>query len=65
MFQIIVLLKGLGNVGVVSRQMIDKLQEIIHNDNLLMDIRLEAIYAHRRLDCSKSRQEIRQKYNLK
>lgn len=55
MFQIIVLLKGLGNVGVVSNHMIDKLQEIIHNDDLSIDIRLEAIFAHRRLDCSKSR----------
>lgn len=51
----IVLLKGLGNIGVINVEFYHELREIIQNGALPMEIRLQAIYAFRRHDCARTR----------
>lgn len=52
----IVAIKGLGNIGVISPDFQDILYQIIESPHYAMEIRLETIGIHRRLDC-KSTQE--------
>ncbi|XP_062546026.1 uncharacterized protein LOC134212310 [Armigeres subalbatus] len=52
---VIVLLKGLGNIGVINTEFSHELREMITNDNLPMEIRLQAVYAFRRHDCVRMR----------
>ncbi|XP_030377336.1 uncharacterized protein LOC115626195 [Scaptodrosophila lebanonensis] len=53
--RLIVLLKGLGNIGAMSEQFAEQLQWIIKEDGTPVDIRLQSILAFRRADCSKYR----------
>lgn len=48
---VMVALKGLGNIGIVNEEFQEELQNIIEDDQLPLEIRLEAITIHRRLDC--------------
>ncbi|XP_053697453.1 uncharacterized protein LOC128744450 [Sabethes cyaneus] len=52
---IIILLKGLGNTGVINTPFYHELREIIENDKLPMEIRLQAVYTYRRHDCVRSK----------
>lgn len=52
---VIVLLKGLGNIGVISTEFSLELREMIENEKLPMEIRLQALYAFRRHDCVRTR----------
>lgn len=53
--RMVVLLKGLGNVGVLSPQFVEHLEWVIRDDEASVDIRLQAILAFRRVDCSRYR----------
>lgn len=52
---IIVTLKGLGNVGVINTEYYHVLREVIENEELPKEIRLQAVYAFRRHDCIRTR----------
>lgn len=54
--RLIVLLKGLGNIGVVSDDFAKELQRIIQNNAVEVHIRLQCILAFRRVNCHKYRQ---------
>ncbi|XP_054083621.1 apolipophorins [Zeugodacus cucurbitae] len=54
--RLIIIMKGLGNIGVLSEQFIAQLQKIIFDENALMDLRLESVYIFRRADCVSYRQ---------
>ncbi|KAH8289923.1 hypothetical protein KR018_003642 [Drosophila ironensis] len=53
--RMVVLLKGLGNVGVLSAGFVEQLQWIIRDGEAPVDIRLQAILAFRRVDCPRYR----------
>lgn len=53
--RLIILLKGLGNIGVISPGFAEQLQLIINNKEVPVDIRLQSILAFRRVDCLKYR----------
>lgn len=55
MTQAIILLRGIGNIGIMSKAFRYKMREFIENDEIPMDIRLNIIGAHRRTDCEKNR----------
>lgn len=55
MLQALILLKGLGNVGIISKEFIRPLQNVVLNETLPIEIRLQAVYAHRRLDCESNK----------
>lgn len=48
-------LKGLGNIGVISEEFTEQIRDVIQNDDLPVEIRLEAVYVHRKMDCMGSR----------
>ncbi|XP_058818906.1 uncharacterized protein LOC131681859 [Topomyia yanbarensis] len=52
---IIILLKGLGNAGVINVAFYHELREIIENSELPTEIRLQAVYAFRRHDCARTK----------
>lgn len=54
--RLIILLKGLGNIGVLSDDFAKELQTIINNDAVAVNIRLQSILAFRRVNCLKYRQ---------
>lgn len=54
-FQVLVLLKAIGNAGVVTDDFSDTLLDIINDPDILLVVRLGAIEAHRRLSCTKTR----------
>lgn len=54
-FQIIVLLKGLGNIGILSKPFQSRMRKIIENDNIPTEIRVHAVAVHRRGDCARNR----------
>lgn len=49
--RMIVILKGLSNIGIMSEPFAAQLQDTISNDVMPMDIRLQSILAFRRNDC--------------
>lgn len=49
--QLMVAIKGLGNMGLINEQFEKVLQNIIENEHLPLSIRLETISIHRRLSC--------------
>ncbi|XP_017105517.3 uncharacterized protein Apoltp [Drosophila bipectinata] len=53
--RMVVLLKGLGNVGVLSPQFVEHLEWVIRDGVAPVDIRLQAILAFRRVDCPRYR----------
>lgn len=53
--RMVILLKGLGNIGVVSSAFAEQLQWIIREDEAPVDIRLHGILAFRRVDCARHR----------
>lgn len=53
--RMIVILKGLGNIGVMSEPFAAQLQEIITQNLTSLEIRLQAVIAFRRVDCMKYR----------
>ncbi|XP_016937028.3 uncharacterized protein Apoltp [Drosophila suzukii] len=53
--RMVILLKGLGNIGVVSPAFAEQLQWIIREDAAPVDIRLQGILAFRRVDCPRYR----------
>lgn len=53
--KLVVLLKGLGNIGIMSDAFVYRLQQIIPNDGVNIEIRIQAILSFRRLDCGKHR----------
>lgn len=54
-FQAVVLLRGIGNIGLMTKQFRYKLREFIENDEIPVEVRLSVIAAHRRTDCEKNR----------
>ncbi|XP_055713060.1 uncharacterized protein LOC129807664 isoform X2 [Phlebotomus papatasi] len=52
---LLVALKGLGNIGVISEHFEEVLEELIEDHTISIDVRLQAIYVFRRLDCDKSK----------
>ncbi|XP_055638867.1 uncharacterized protein LOC129776937 isoform X2 [Toxorhynchites rutilus septentrionalis] len=52
---ILVILKGLGNMGVINAEYYHVLRKIIENEALPNEIRLQAVYAFRRHDCIRTR----------
>ncbi|XP_043065229.1 LOW QUALITY PROTEIN: uncharacterized protein LOC108101203 [Drosophila ficusphila] len=53
--RMVILLKGLGNIGVISPAFAEQLQWIIRDGESPVDIRLQGILAFRRVDCSRYR----------
>ena len=53
---IFVALKGLGNVGIVSRSFEERLRSLIVNPDMSVEIKLQSINVFRRLDCEKNRE---------
>ncbi|XP_005177435.1 apolipophorins [Musca domestica] len=53
--RMVVILKGLGNIGVVSDTFAAQLQDIISNESNNLELRLESVLAFRRVDCMKYR----------
>ncbi|XP_064556915.1 uncharacterized protein Apoltp [Drosophila montana] len=53
--RLIILLKGLGNIGVISDRFAEQLQLIIKDNVVPVDIRLQSILAFRRVNCLKYR----------
>lgn len=63
--RVIVTMKALGNIGVVTEEFKQVLQNIIEDDNILLEIRLQAVYAFRRLDCYEFKYDLlKKKRNL-
>lgn len=52
---IMISLKGLGNMGVLSEEFTEQIRDIIQNDAIPVEVRLQAIYVHRKMDCLGSR----------
>uniref|UniRef100_A0A0K8USL9 Vitellogenin n=1 Tax=Bactrocera latifrons TaxID=174628 RepID=A0A0K8USL9_BACLA len=50
--RLIVIMKGLGNIGLLSERFIVQLHEVILDENVLLNLRLESIYIFRRTDCA-------------
>lgn len=53
--QIVILLKGIGNIGIIPESLQLKMQSIIENPIFPMDARLQGIYAHTRFNCYQTR----------
>ncbi|XP_036322031.1 apolipophorins-like [Rhagoletis pomonella] len=53
--RMIAILKGLGNIGILSEHFVEQLQKIIPENFPPLSIRLEAIFAFRRSNCEKYR----------
>lgn len=53
--RLIIVLKGLGNIGVISDDFAKELQSIIQNNAIEVNIRLQSILAFRRVSCLKYR----------
>nr|XP_013118557.1 unnamed protein product [Stomoxys calcitrans] len=65
--RMVVILKGLGNIGVLSGPFAAQLQDIISQEAQNLELRLESALAFRRVDCMKYRQfflDTYGKYNL-
>ncbi|XP_017854431.2 uncharacterized protein LOC108607859 [Drosophila busckii] len=60
--RLIVLLKGLGNIGVLTNDFAQHLELIIKNVAVPVDIRLQSILAFRRVDCLKYRSFFLEQY---
>lgn len=54
--QLVVLFKSIGNIGIMSKTFRYKLREVIQDDRIPIEIRLNIIAAHRRTDCEKNRE---------
>lgn len=54
-FQLIVLLKGVGNMGILSKSLESRVRELITNDGIATEIRLHAVTVHRRCVCVQNR----------
>ncbi|KAL9926249.1 apolipoprotein lipid transfer particle isoform 1-T7 [Glossina fuscipes fuscipes] len=54
--RMIVILKSLGNIGIVSGPFAAQLEDIIVDDATAIDIRLQAVLVFRRVDCEKYQQ---------
>ncbi|XP_055591953.1 uncharacterized protein LOC129743787 [Uranotaenia lowii] len=52
---IIVILKSMGNIGVINADFYPELRLLIENDQLPMEIRVQGIYAFRRHNCARKR----------
>lgn len=50
-----VAVKGLGNIGLVSDDFEPTLRQLIEDESLSLEIRLEIVYIHRRMDCEATR----------
>lgn len=55
-FQIVVALKALGNIGQITEEFTPVLQNIIQSDTVVLEIRLQAVFVHRRTNCYKSKE---------
>lgn len=53
--RVILMLKGIRNVGVTSPLLAQLLLELAQTGNIPIEFRLQAIYAHTRLDCRRTR----------
>ncbi|XP_055847743.1 uncharacterized protein LOC129913211 [Episyrphus balteatus] len=51
--RLMVILKGLGNIGVLSEPFAEQLKELITENITPVDIRLQSVLAFRRVDCQK------------
>ncbi|XP_034669576.1 uncharacterized protein LOC117902369 [Drosophila subobscura] len=60
--RLVVLLKGLGNIGVISAAFAEQIQDMIRDDAVPVDLRLQAILAFRRADCLKYRSYFLERY---
>ncbi|XP_046812149.1 apolipophorins [Lucilia cuprina] len=60
--RMIIILKGLGNIGVMSQPFAAQLQEIITQNITAMEIRLQAVIAFRRVDCMAYREFFMESY---
>lgn len=49
------MLRGIGNIGIMTKQLRYNLRQTIQNDEIPIEIRINAIAAHRRTDCEKNR----------
>uniref|UniRef100_W8B060 Vitellogenin n=1 Tax=Ceratitis capitata TaxID=7213 RepID=W8B060_CERCA len=49
--RMVVILKGLGNIGLLSEHFVEQLQKIIGNEKEMLQLRLESIYTFRRVNC--------------
>ncbi|CAH0561935.1 unnamed protein product [Brassicogethes aeneus] len=52
---LIIALKSLSNIGIVTTNFEEELYHIIENKNIHMEVRLEAVYAFRRMPCENNR----------
>lgn len=48
---VILTLKALGNIGIIKNDFDLELKQIIDDEDILLEIRLQAVYVFRRLDC--------------
>jgi Domain of unknown function (DUF1943)/Domain of Unknown Function (DUF1081)/Lipoprotein amino terminal region len=53
--KVMVSLKGLGNIGVVGKQLQESLLNIILDENVLLELRLQSVLVFRKTDCFKTR----------
>ncbi|KAH8395625.1 hypothetical protein KR222_003717 [Zaprionus bogoriensis] len=60
--RLIILLKGLGNIGVLTEDFATKLQTIINDNSIAVNIRLQSILAFRRVNCLKYRNYFLENY---
>lgn len=49
------MLKGFGNIGILSKSFKLRMRKLIENDNIPTEIRLHAVAVHRRSDCVRNR----------
>ena len=49
--KVVILLKGLGNIGVSTDNLQQELVNIIGTNTIPLEIRLQAVYVHVRFDC--------------
>lgn len=59
---LMVAIKGLGNVGVINEEFQDILYQIIEDNHFPLEIRLETILIHRRLDCKNTQDYFMETY---
>lgn len=54
--QLIVLLRGVGNIGFMSKAFRYTMREYLENESIPVEVRLNIIAAHRRTNCEKNRE---------
>lgn len=54
-FQMLIVLKALGNLGLTTHTLEEKLKNCINDNEMNMAVRIAAVQSHRRLSCTQSR----------